>query len=112
MELHDDGTITIALADGPRTTRVVTFGEYQKLRIASTGLSENLPENTDENPTANGDEFWRRCIVWWQEVFAMVADQPGPENIEDFPEWMGNTQAIIKALRHWRSVPLASGGKA
>ena len=51
-----------------------------------------------------------RVMGWVRAVFAVLCPDPLPESDDDLPIWFGNEEIIVVMLRHWRTVPLVSGG--
>lgn len=55
------------------------------------------------------DWLAERSVPWIREAFAMLAENPLPEDEGDWPPWLVSQEIPIQMVRHWRSVPLASG---
>lgn len=48
---------------------------------------------------------------WVDEAVKMLGDKPLPPNRDDWPLFTMSFEFITKLIQHWRSVPLALGGK-
>lgn len=54
------------------------------------------------------DWLAERSVPWIQRAFDMLADRPLPEP-DEWPPFLVSQEIPLQMVRHWRSVPLASG---
>ena len=54
--------------------------------------------------------MWEQSQQWLTDAFAQLADVPLPGDADDWPAWLGTNQGLPeRILRHWQTVPKASG---
>ena len=110
----DDGRVKIVFGGVARTLRRPTIGELkefnrQLVEIAVIAKDKNL---TSEN--LDIDNMVSSTLEWWKDVIDVLRGEdelPPPDDVDDYPTWMMNTDLMVRIQTHWREVPWGSGGK-
>lgn len=138
FDLRDDGTIGIDFeitpeTEGDPTTRTVvvkappTFGAYKRIRAEVDAINARRDEiakaatSTEgvtvaqmqaqvNAATEDGVAAWWKFVMIGDESFKGLADSPPPD-VDEWPVYLVSNESIPAALSHWKSVPLAHGGK-
>jgi hypothetical protein len=134
FELVPNGTARLVIDGEVWRLRRPKLGEYRKLRelldardddhlrlVASVPSVDRAPEDATaeekvdytiavrRRSRALGDEVTALNVRWLSEALTLLADRPPPP-ADDWPSGMDETETISALVKHWRSVPLRSGG--
>lgn len=134
IELHKDGTATLSIDNQRWRMRRPKLGEFRKIRelmhrrederlrlIAENPAIDELDKDADTeaklaytnevNERARGitDAIVELNIEWLTEVFTMLCDAEPPPP-DDWPSGLEQNDTIDRLVKHWREVPLRSGG--
>lgn len=137
FDLRDDGTIGIDFETTNEQGEVVSqtvvvkappsFGAYKRLRAEVESINKRygeLAEQLRNDPAVSVQQMQSQlqaaledsAIEWWR--FVLVGDETfkglGPDtppDSETWPVYLAANESIVAALTHWKSTPLARGGK-
>lgn len=109
------------------TRRVAEISDGARTELADIAKRlEEATDKADKKPTkANLDAqakvaeemadflalpFYRRSHVVLREMFEQLGDRPLPEDLDEWPAWLGGDLELPGAItNHWRKAPKASG---
>lgn len=138
FDLRDDGSIAIDFetpGEGDTeatTTQIVvkappTFGAYKRIRAVVDDINKRRADQaktlreddavTAVEMTAQLNSYTEDgALEWWK--FVMIGDETfkglasvTPPDQDSWPIYLVTNDSITQALVHWKSVPLARGGK-
>lgn len=103
------------ISDGARTE----LADIAKRLEEATDKADNKPTKANLNAQAKVAEemaeflalpFYRRSHVVLREMFEQLGDRPLPEDLDEWPAWLGGDLELPGAItNHWRKAPKASG---
>ena len=110
----DDGRVKIIFGGVSRTLRRPTIGELKEFNRQLVEIASSIKgkEVTAEN--LDIDDMVSSTLEWWKAVIDSLRGEdelPAPDDTDDYPTWMMNTDLMVKIQTHWREVPWGSGGK-
>jgi hypothetical protein len=134
IEFNPDGTITLIIDGTVRHLRRPKLKEFRywseqlrdlrKQAQEDTKLLSDMLERLADNPSEEeaeqlqkeADEAAERRVEystpWTAGVVEQFSGKPMPDDTGEWPAWLAMDLSIpAKILSHWRTVPLAPGGK-
>lgn len=132
IEYNPNGTVTVTFDSTAYLLRRPTFGQFRHFNRkftdtydqAQNELKSALKKLAEVEETGEGIEevnaeladiksrpLHDRMTPILSEMFSQVGD-PLPEDTDDWPAWLVTDPSVLPdILKHWRSVPKASGPK-
>lgn len=103
IELLDSGRIRFRIDGRTITLRTPKLGEIREYRLR---LAELRTQEIDRDKDPDGDQPLIDLMRW---VCERYGDGRLPTPDENLPGWIVNATLPMTLLKHWRSLPLASG---
>lgn len=106
-DFRPDGTIRTVIAGRERKLRCPTIGEQRRFEEAFddvVDVERNLSEGDDRSAVQSA------LLDYWRTVIGDLSGDGDLPGDDDLPPFLLNTKLVNECRRHWRAVPLGSGG--
>lgn len=110
----DDGRVKIVFGGVSRTLRRPMIGELKDFNKELVEIASAAQSKGTGVESLDIDDMVSTTLEWWKNVINSLRGEdelPAPDDTDDYPTWMMNTDLLVKIQTHWREVPWGSGGK-